>query len=70
MSLELDEAAMAEWGARLGAQLRGGDVILLRGPMGAGKTSLTRALARGLGVARPERVSSPTYTVCMVHPGH
>lgn len=63
----LDEPAMSAWAERLGAVLRGGDVILLRGPMGAGKTTLTRALARGLGVIRPERVCSPTYTVCMIH---
>ncbi len=63
----LDEPALGAWAERLGASLRGGDVILLRGPMGAGKTTLTRALARGLGVARPERVCSPTYTVCMIH---
>jgi tRNA threonylcarbamoyl adenosine modification protein YjeE len=63
----LDEPAMSAWAERLGAMLRGGDVVLLRGPMGAGKTTLTRALARGLGVLRPERVCSPTYTVCMIH---
>lgn len=63
----LDEPAMSAWAERLGAVLRGGDVVLLRGPMGAGKTTLTRALARGLGVLRPERVCSPTYTVCMIH---
>jgi tRNA threonylcarbamoyl adenosine modification protein YjeE len=67
--LELDEGSMSAWAEALGAQLRGGDVVLLRGDMGAGKTTLVRALARGLGVDRPERVSSPTYTICMIHPG-
>jgi tRNA A37 threonylcarbamoyladenosine biosynthesis protein TsaE len=43
------------------------DVLLLHGPMGAGKTTFTRALAIGLGVTHPERVSSPTFTLCMVH---
>jgi tRNA threonylcarbamoyladenosine biosynthesis protein TsaE len=67
--LELDEQQMCSWAERLGARLRGGDVVLLRGEMGAGKTTLVRSLARGLAVARPERVCSPTYTICMVHPG-
>lgn len=43
--------------------------ILLHGPMGAGKTTFTRALAGGLGVAEPGRVCSPTFTLCMVHSG-
>lgn len=54
---------------RLGASLRGGEVLLLEGEMGAGKTTFTRALARGLRVERPDRVCSPTYTICMVHDG-
>lgn len=69
LELELEEAQMCAWAEALGARLRGGDVVLLRGDMGAGKTTLVRALARGLGVARPERVCSPTYTICMIHPG-
>ena len=68
-TLELDEPQMCSWAEALGARLRGGDVVLLRGEMGAGKTTLVRSLARGLSVARPERVCSPTYTICMIHPG-
>jgi tRNA threonylcarbamoyladenosine biosynthesis protein TsaE len=68
-TLELDEPQMCSWAEALGARLRGGDVVLLRGEMGAGKTTLVRALARGLSIARPERVCSPTYTICMIHPG-
>ncbi|MFV8753589.1 tRNA (adenosine(37)-N6)-threonylcarbamoyltransferase complex ATPase subunit type 1 TsaE [Nannocystaceae bacterium ST9] len=66
---EFDEHGLQAWARRLGARLRGGDVLLLVGPMGAGKTTFARALAEGLGVDRPDRVSSPTYTVCMVHRG-
>lgn len=66
---ELDEAQLCAWAQAVGARLRGGDVVLLRGDMGAGKTTFVRALARGLGITRPDRVCSPTYTVCMVHAG-
>ena len=39
------------------------------GPMGAGKTTFTRALARGMKLDDPERVCSPSYTLYMVHDG-
>jgi tRNA threonylcarbamoyl adenosine modification protein YjeE len=66
---ELDESGVATRGHALGGLLRAGDVVLLDGPMGAGKTTLTRAIARGLGVAHPDRVQSPTFTLCMLHRG-
>lgn len=37
--------------------------------MGAGKTTFTQALARGLGIERPQRVCSPTFNICLVHEG-
>ncbi len=52
-------------GARLAAQLQPGDVLLLLGDMGAGKSELTRGIARGLGVTG--YVTSPTFTILQVH---
>lgn len=65
----LEEAELCAWGEALGRVLRSGDVVLLEGPMGAGKTTLTRAVARGLRVHRPDRVRSPTFNICLVHEG-
>ncbi|WP_199441794.1 tRNA (adenosine(37)-N6)-threonylcarbamoyltransferase complex ATPase subunit type 1 TsaE [Umezawaea beigongshangensis] len=55
-----------DFGRRLGELLRGGDLLLLAGPLGAGKTALVRGLARGLGVLG--RVSSPTFVIAREHP--
>lgn len=54
-------------GAEIGARLGPGDVIDLRGELGAGKTQFVRGLARGLGIA--QGVRSPTYTICQLHAG-
>lgn len=54
-------------GRRLAAHLRGGEVLLLCGDLGAGKTELVRGLAQGLGLA-PAEVSSPTFI--LIHEYH
>ncbi len=65
----LEQAELERRAAALGALLQAGDVVLLFGPMGAGKTTFTRALATALGLAAPGRVRSPTYTVGVRHSG-
>ena len=54
-------------GQKLGAALRGGEVVAYRGDLGAGKTAFTRGLARGLRIAM--RVTSPTYTIVNEYTG-
>lgn len=54
-----------EFGRRLGKLLGAGDLVLLAGPLGAGKTVLVRGIAAGLGVTG--RVSSPTFVIERVH---
>ena len=55
-------------GAALAALLQPGDVILLHGDLGAGKTELVRGLAAGLGLP-PEQISSPTFALIHEYPG-
>lgn len=54
--------------ARLGATLRGGEVLLLHGELGAGKTAFVRGLAAGLG-CDPDEVASPTFVLLTSYPG-
>jgi tRNA threonylcarbamoyladenosine biosynthesis protein TsaE len=55
-------------GVRIGKQLSGGEVILLNGPLGAGKTVFVKGLARALGVDE-EEVTSPSFTLVNLHYG-
>ena len=56
-----------ELGAALAPIVTGGDVVLLAGDLGAGKTTLTQGLARGLGVE--DRVTSPTFVLMHLYEG-
>lgn len=55
-------------GERLAEQLKAGDVITLEGDLGAGKTTFTKGIARGLGIQRV--VNSPTFTIIKEYEGH
>ncbi|MDL9979087.1 tRNA (adenosine(37)-N6)-threonylcarbamoyltransferase complex ATPase subunit type 1 TsaE [Microbacterium candidum] len=57
---------MEALGERMGRMLHPGDLVVLTGPLGAGKTTLTRGLAAGLGVRGP--VQSPTFVIARTHP--
>ena len=68
--LELITASAAEteaFGAALAALLRPGDVVLLQGDLGAGKTTLVRGACRALGIEEP--VTSPTFTIGHLYHG-
>lgn len=60
------EADTMELGARFGAELRVGDVVVLTGPLGAGKTMLAKGIAQGMDV--DGAVTSPSYVLARVHP--
>ncbi len=57
---------MRDLGQRLATRLRAGDLVILAGPLGAGKTTLVQGIGAGLGVRGP--VTSPTFVIARVHP--
>jgi tRNA threonylcarbamoyladenosine biosynthesis protein TsaE len=57
---------MHAFGVRLGGSLAAGDLLVLTGPLGAGKTTLARGIGEGLGVRGP--VTSPTFVLARTHP--
>lgn len=59
------EAAMKVFGTRLGESFVGGEVIELIGDVGAGKTTLTKGIAEGMGIT--ETVQSPSFTISRVY---
>jgi tRNA threonylcarbamoyladenosine biosynthesis protein TsaE len=62
------EQETSDAGESLARTLRAGDVVLLYGELGAGKTAFVRGLARGIG-ANPDDVSSPTFTIVQEYAG-
>ncbi|QVQ55038.1 tRNA (adenosine(37)-N6)-threonylcarbamoyltransferase complex ATPase subunit type 1 TsaE [Spiractinospora alimapuensis] len=57
---------MRDLGRELAERLRPGDVVVLSGPLGAGKTTLTQGIGSGLGVRGP--ITSPTFALSRRHP--
>ena len=57
---------MHQLGAKLGAKLKSGDVVVLTGELGSGKTTLTQGIGSAFGVAS---VTSPTFVISRVHKG-
>ena len=60
------DTAMRDLGRELAGVLRAGDLVILSGPLGAGKTTLVQGIGAGLGVRGP--FTSPTFVIARVHP--
>jgi tRNA threonylcarbamoyladenosine biosynthesis protein TsaE len=57
---------MYEWGQKIGGQLRAGDLVILTGALGAGKTVLTQGIGAALGITG---ITSPTFVISRIHHG-
>ncbi len=66
--ISFNEQETFDFGVRIGEQLAGGEVILLNGPLGAGKTIFVKGIARALGLDE-EDVTSPSFTLVNLHQG-
>ena len=62
-----NEDELMSWGQKLAAFLKAGDVLVLTGDLGAGKTTFTKGLAQGLGIK--QMIKSPTYTIVREYEG-
>lgn len=59
-------AEMHNLGSQIGKQLKAGDLLLLSGPLGAGKTALAQGIGQALGI---ENITSPTFVISRIHAG-
>ena len=57
---------MQATGQAIGAKLRAGDLVILSGPLGAGKTALTQGIGKALGISG---ITSPTFVISRIHEG-
>ena len=67
MDISIDSVAqMHQLGAKIGTKLRSGDVVVLTGELGSGKTTLTQGIATAFGVTS---ITSPTFVISRIHKG-
>jgi tRNA threonylcarbamoyladenosine biosynthesis protein TsaE len=60
------EDQMRQFGLRLGQELKAGDLLVLKGPLGAGKTTLTQGIGSAFGISE---ITSPTFIIAREHAG-
>jgi tRNA threonylcarbamoyladenosine biosynthesis protein TsaE len=65
--MKMNETDMLAYAENLGQKLEAGDILVLTGDLGAGKTTFTKGLAKGLGIT--QMVKSPTYTIVREYQG-